>query len=167
MDPSHIRASQEKTAMVTEEGIVERTINEKAVILIQRSSCCTHCSSQGACDVMNDREMRVEVMNELSATVGDRVEISLPARSLLKLSLLVYFFPIVALVAGAYASGVWAASLGIQTSLASILGGGAAMGLTFYAVRHLDRLAQIKGQYDPRMRRILLSSQTPPSDGNK
>ena len=87
--------------MSNEEGIVEKTYRDKATVRIQRSSACAHCQSRGACQTLSDKEMLIDVTNDLDAKDGDRVEISIPTRSLLKLSLLVYFLPIVALVIGA------------------------------------------------------------------
>lgn len=104
--------------------------------------------------------MLIEVINDLHAKVGDRVEISVPTGSLLKLSLLVYVMPILALIVGAYVGGVWAESFEVELTLGSILGGGLAMGITFYMLRKLDRAAQAKGQYYPRLRRILFSAES-------
>jgi sigma-E factor negative regulatory protein RseC len=164
MNLAQTPATQESLSLISEEGVVERIVDRAAVVLIQKSSCCAQCSSRGACDVLNDKEMRVEVLNELQAGIGDRVEISMPTRSLLTLSLMVYFFPVVALVVGATAGSVWAGFLGLQPPVASMVCGAGAMGMTFYVLKRFDRFAQTRRQYSPRMRRILTRSQTPPFD---
>ena len=94
--------------MATEEGIIEKAFENKAVVRIQRNSACAHCQTKGACEMLSDKEMRIEVSNRLHAKDGDRVEISIPTRSLLKMSLFVYFLPIVALVIGAVLGGEFA-----------------------------------------------------------
>lgn len=144
--------------MITEEGIIESISQQNAMVRIQKSSACASCSSKGACHVVSEKEILIEVVNDLKAKVGDRVEISVPARSLLKLSLLVYIIPILALIVGAYTGGAWAESFQVQSTLGAILGGGLAMGITFYVLRKLDRAAQAKSQYRPRMTRVLFSA---------
>jgi sigma-E factor negative regulatory protein RseC len=108
--------------------------------------------------------VRVEVRNDLKAEAGDCVQLSVPMGSLMKLSLLVYFFPVVALIAGAIAAGAWAESFHMDASIASILGGGIAMGVTFCVLKWLDRRSTAKDTYQPRMIRILLRSDIRRSD---
>ena len=74
---------------------------------------------------------------------------------MMKLSLLVYFFPVVALLVGAIAAGAWAESFHRDSTLASILGGGIAMGATFFVLKWLDKRSRTKDEYQPRMTRIL------------
>ena len=153
--------------MPTEEGVIKKTSAQKALVRIEKSSCCTTCDSRGTCKVLSDKEVLVEVRNELQAKVGDRVMLSVPARSLLKLALLVYFLPIVGLIIGAYAGGVLAQSLDMETALPSIVGGIIAMGITFYVLKKINRAAeQRRPDYLPRMTRILFSESGPPFDGN-
>ena len=141
--------------MVTEQGVIETVRPRKALVRIHRSSACEGCKSRGACQSLSDREMLVEVENELSARAGDRVEISIPAGSLLKLSLLVYFIPIVAFLIGAYAGDAWSGALKMDAVLASVLLGGGAMALTFVMLRKMSRSAEGKGRYSPRITRIV------------
>lgn len=149
--------------MITEQGVIEKIHDNKAVIRIQKGSACAHCESRGACLVTSNKEALLEVKNDLQAHVGDQVELSVPERALVKLSLLVYLLPIIALVIGAFAGGAWAESIRIDPTLASILGGAFAMGVVFYVLKWFNRLAEIKRGYHPRMTRILFkaSSQQP------
>jgi sigma-E factor negative regulatory protein RseC len=148
------------TSMVTEEGVIEKIFRQKAVIRIQKNSACAHCDSRGACQVISDKEMLIEIANDLQAKVGDHVEISVKESSLVKLSLLVFFLPIVALVVGAYAGGALADSLDIDSTLSSVLGGALAMGITFFALRRLERAIKDKAEYHPRMTRILIRAES-------
>ena len=151
--------------MVTEEGVIDSTFRQKAVVRIQRSSACAHCQSRGACEVISDKEMIIEVPNDLQAKDGDVVEISIPTRSLLKLSLLVYFLPISSLVIGAGLGGEFAEVFRLRPAVASILGGGIAMAATFYLLKKLNSSAEKKFAYQPRMTRILISADSPqPAD---
>ncbi len=144
--------------MIVEEGVIEKTSRRKAVVRIQKSAGCATCDSRDTCGVVSDKEMLIEVANALKAKPGDRVEISMPASSLLKLSLLVYFLPVVALVVGACVGAELARSFNVQPTLPSILGGGFAMAIVFCVLKWLDRVTNTKGEYHPRMTRILYSA---------
>jgi sigma-E factor negative regulatory protein RseC len=153
--------------MPTEEGVIEKTFRQKALVRVQKSSCCSQCESQGACQVLGDKEMVVEVANDLQAQEGDHVEISVPTGSLLKLSLLVYVLPILALILGAYLGSALAPSYRLSSNLASVLGGFIAMGAAFWVLRQLDRAVRKREAYHPRMTRILFSGGAPLPGGSK
>jgi len=47
--------------MMTEEGMVKRTMGSKAWVVTRRSEMCESCSSHGACQVLGGgKEMEVE-----------------------------------------------------------------------------------------------------------
>lgn len=144
--------------MVTEEGVVEKVLKQHAMVRVEKRSACAHCESRSMCQVAEGNAMVIEVPNALHAEVDDRVEISVPTSSLLKLSLLVYFFPILGLIAGAFAGNVWATSFHMQPAVASIVCGGSAMGITFFILRRMNRSARCRDKYQPRMTRILFTA---------
>jgi sigma-E factor negative regulatory protein RseC len=153
--------------MVTEEGIVETLMGRTAAVRIQRSSACSQCESRGTCHALSDKEMMLQVSNEIGAEVGDHVEVSLPGGSLVKLSLLVYLAPIVALILAASAAGHWSHVVGMESTLASILGGALGMGAAFYTLKRADRSAERNRRYHPRLTRILVSETLPPPDDSR
>ena len=108
--------------------------------------------------------MVIEVANDLQAKIGDRVQISMPEGSLLKLSFLVYFLPVVALIAGAILGDRVAPFLNMEPTPASVIGGVSAMAIVFCALKWLDRGSNTREKYYPRMTRILFSGNplTPP-----
>ncbi|RLB78007.1 MAG: hypothetical protein DRH15_10560 [Deltaproteobacteria bacterium] len=144
--------------MLKEEGTVQKVFPGRAIIKFQRHAACENCDSRGACDIFEGKEIEVEVINDLEAKEGDRVEVSVPGRSLLKLSLLVYFIPVLALVAGACIGNLGAAALGISPGLGSIVTGGVSMGVTFFVLKKMDRFAGSSEAYTPRVTRILSNS---------
>lgn len=150
--------------MVNEQGIVDKISANNAVIKIQRSSACAKCEARGACHTLSDKEIVIEVANNLQAKAGDVVEISVPTNALLKLSMLVYLLPVVALIAGSYGGGALAKSFHIYSALGSIIGGIIAMCITFYLLKLFDRAALSKAEYHPKMTRILSSCPSPQSD---
>jgi sigma-E factor negative regulatory protein RseC len=100
----------------------------------------------------------IEVANDLQAAVGDRVEISMPEGSLLKLSLLVYLLPVVALIAGACLGSELAAVLNMDATLSSVIFGCSAMAIVFGVLKWLDGISNLREKYYPRMKRILISA---------
>jgi len=147
--------------MITEQGVVEEIVQQKAVVRIQKGSSCAGCQSRGSCMVVDDKTMMVEVANELEANAGDMVELGMPSGSLMKLSLLVYLFPVIGFVAGAFMAADWAESLHMDSTTASVLGGFGAMAIIFFVVIWLNRGAKDTGKYRPRMMRILAKAVPP------
>ncbi len=140
---------------ITERGIIERVKADMATIRVMRHSACEHCDSKGACDIFEGKEVFIDIPNTLNAKIGDEVEISVTGGSLLKLSIMVYFLPVLALVLGAFLGGRIGPHMGLSAPLASILAGGAAMGITFLLLRLLDRSSKGEENYAPRMTRIV------------
>ena len=118
--------------------------------------------------MLSEKTMHVEVVNDLGAKEGDRVEISVPTGSFLKLSVLVYLLPVVALLGGAYAGSLWAEARGNDGTICSVLFGGIAMGIAFFALRRIERsAASPSSDYQPRMTRILPTETPPPCDDSR
>lgn len=153
--------------MLKELGVVEKASAHEAVVLVERSSACEQCRSRGACEVLSGRTMRVEIENELGAKEGDRVEISLPAASVLKVSFLVYLVPVAALVAGAYLGNTWAEGRMTDPTPYAVAAGVLAMIGSFLLLRRLERSAsQSSSSYRPRISRILGPEDADPSEAS-
>ena len=140
--------------MIKEQGVIQEIKSDKAVVRIQKTSACASCKTRDSCNVSN-REMLIEVKNNLQAKEGDLVELSVPEGTVLKLSLLVYFMPIIALMVGAFAGNLIAEYIRVDSTLASIIGGGLCMAIAFCALIKLNRSAGSGSEYQPRMIRKL------------
>ena len=142
--------------MMTEEGMVKRTMGTKAWVVTTRSEMCEACASQGACKVLGGgKEMEVEAINTAQAKPGDQVLLTLEDQSLIKLSFLVYMFPILALIAGAALGQKVGPLLSINQELASFGLGAIAFGLAFVIVRKKDKTLAQTGSTIPRVARII------------
>ena len=142
--------------MISEQGIVKRTIGTKAWVVTTRSEMCEACASQGACKVLGGgKEMEVEAINTAQAKPGDQVLLTLEEQSLIKLSFLVYMFPILALIAGAALGQKVGPLLSINPELASFGLGAIAFGLAFLIVRKKDKTLEQTGATIPRVARII------------
>ena len=143
--------------METEEGIVTHLEARTAWVKTQQSGACKGCSARGACHGLGggSKEREVIAVNEAGAQVGDRILLSFESSSLLKVSFLLYMFPVLALLAGAIVGQQLAAVIGLNDSLSSALVGFAAF---FVAMRFIkakaNQLAQ-RNEYRPRIIRVL------------
>ncbi|MBW2303010.1 MAG: SoxR reducing system RseC family protein [Deltaproteobacteria bacterium] len=153
--------------MEKERGRVEQADERNIFVRIQQSSHCATCQSRDQCHTLENREMQVKVPNTLQAKEGDLVEIAVPTRALLKLSLIVYLGPILMLLAGAFLGNYWAQTASRDVTLPSVIGGLSAMGISFLGLKWMDRRIRGKMEYSPRLLRIVTSADSRPPDGNR
>ena len=144
--------------MATEEGIVIKIGSDKAWVKTSRTSACKACASRKSCHLSEDgQEMEVEVFNDMGAKVGDRILLGVATSALLKISFLLYIFPILLMLIGAVVGQEISASLALDGSGLSALLGFASFLVAFVLVRlHGRRLSRNQAYY-PRIIKILRS----------
>ncbi len=86
--------------MIEETGVVQKTEGVMASVLVQKRGACEGCTSTGTCEVTQDG-MVIEAINPVQAKPGQTVSIIISPISYLKGTMLVYGFPMIALIAGA------------------------------------------------------------------
>ena len=94
--------------MATEEGIVTK-IESTATAWVKttKSGACKSCSARSSCHSMGgSNEMEVEAINQAGAQVGQKVVLSFATSPLLKATFLLYVFPIIAMIVGAFLIGL-------------------------------------------------------------
>jgi len=156
--------------MINERGVVEKIVHQKAVVKLQRSSGCETCEARGSCHAEGDKEMRIEVDNELHAREGDYVEVSMPTRSVAKMALVVYLGPVVALLAGAFIGDAVGRSFQFDSPLAPVIGGAVLLAASLLALKGFDRLARSRPEYHPHMTRLFATGPglaSPPSGDSR
>jgi sigma-E factor negative regulatory protein RseC len=103
--------------------------------------------------------MEVEVLNEAGAKVGDRIMLHLETVSLLKVSFLLYIFPILLLILGAAIGHALSMSLEVEPSaLAALLGFCFFLASFLFIRSRANRLAK-KNQYQPKIIKIIAHCQ--------
>ena len=122
--------------MISEQGIIEKISNETAYVRVTKTSACKSCSSKDSCNI-SDRDMIVEVDNRLKAKEGDRVELSVPEGTFLKLSMLVYVFPIIALMTGAFLGNYLSLQLNTDPSKTAALTGALFLVFSFIGLKNI------------------------------
>jgi sigma-E factor negative regulatory protein RseC len=142
--------------MMAEEGMVKRTMGDKAWVVTKRSDMCEGCASRGACHILGGgKEMEVEAINIAQARAGDQVLLTLENQSLVKLSFLVYMFPILALIVGAALGEKAAPAFALNPELASFGLGGLLFALAFFLVRIKDKKLGQTGESIPKVAKII------------
>ncbi len=149
--------------MIKERGVVEKIVQQKAVVKLQKSSGCETCEARGSCHAEGDKNMVVEVENELCAREGDTVEVSMPKRSVAKMALVVYLGPVAALIAGAFAGDAAGRSFQLDSPLAPVIGGLVLLAASLLALKEFDRFARSRPDYHLHMTRILATGPEPAS----
>lgn len=149
--------------MATEEGVVvkiESSNTSTAWVKTAPSSACKSCTSRHSCNIDNDgKEMEVEAINSAGAKVGDRIVLSIQTASLFKATFIVYIFPILALLAGAFLGQKLATDNGSQDpSGFSALMAFLFFGLAFVFVKLIGRAMSLKKEYTPTIVKIVKHS---------
>lgn len=141
--------------MAREEGIVLRRADRVAWVLTQRAGACQSCASREACGTGGKGAIEVEAINLVSATEGDRVELSCQSGPLLRVIFLLYLFPVLCMLAAAVMGHVLASWLGTDPSVSAASLAVAALAAALLVARAVTRRAVNREVYRPRVTRIL------------
>ncbi|MBI5788905.1 MAG: SoxR reducing system RseC family protein [Candidatus Schekmanbacteria bacterium] len=90
--------------LLEEHGVVlELCAGQKAVVKVTRSEMCDHCASSSACFVVgsNENEMKIIAHNPQQIQAGHRVILTLPSKTFLQATVIVYLIPFLGLLTGA------------------------------------------------------------------
>lgn len=154
--------------MVREQGTVEGIKNGKAFIRIERTSACAACESKASCHIEAGKPILVEAGNDINAGEGDRVEVSMPTASVMKISAFVYIVPVAGLIVGAFLGGWLTHVVSLGENASRVIGGVLGLGLSLVAVISFDRLVRSRPEYHPKMTRIIRKAASiPPSGDNR
>lgn len=136
--------------MAREVGVVTKIKGGNAVVKTQRAAACEGCSEKSTCHSMGGgKEMEIEALNPVHAEVGDRVTLEFASGRMLQLSLLLYIFPIAALLAGAMIGNQTAAVFDMDASIFSAVVGFAGFFLALGAIMALEKRARRSDKFKP------------------
>lgn len=136
--------------MARETGVVIEKKGRNAVVRTQRATACEGCSEKSTCHSFGgSREMEIEALNPVEASVGDTVSIEFGTGRMLKLSLVLYIFPVAALLAGAIIGDQAALALNINASILSAITGFAGFFVSLAALLALEKKARHSDRYKP------------------
>lgn len=145
-------------AMLKEAGLVLRVEGELAVVKTKRSAMCDGCGCGGFCRALGGgSDMEVAARNEAGAKVGDAVRVTVPPKTFLKASFLVYMVPVAALIVGALLGSTLGPSLspGVSSDLFAVVFGLTLFCLSFALLRVWARGTKGGEKYYPVISEIL------------
>jgi len=155
--------------MATEEGYVFKiTPNNTAWVRTQRLKTCDHCETRDECQSMGSKldDMEVELPNHIGADVGDRVILSMPTKSLLYLSFLMYVAPILVMIVGGILGQELARYYQMDETGFSVLFSLLFFALALISIRFYSNVMTKNDKYKPRLTRIVNQSSHQQEDQN-
>jgi len=147
--------------MATEEGYVFKvTNNNTAWVRTQRMKTCEHCETRDECQTMGSKleDMEVELPNHIGADVGDRVILSMPTKSLLYLSFLMYVAPILVMIVGGILGQEFAKYYQMDETGFSVLFSLLFFALALISIRFYSNVMTKNDKYKPRLTRVVHQS---------
>ena len=143
--------------MATEQGIVIRTDSRAAWVKTIKTGACEGCSARGSCHSLgNNDEMEVKAINEAGAKVGDRIVLYFETASLLKASFLLYVFPILLLIIGAFLGQEIASHIDFNPSGLSAITGFSFFIAAILIIKARANKMALKKEYRPKIVKILV-----------
>ena len=146
--------------MLEEEGIVVRVEEGYAFIHTQRGSSCDGCSAKSSCHSMADAGsyiMEMRAINDMGATVGDRVKVAIDSIVFLKSSFLIYVLPLIVMITGGVIGDSYARSNmpGADADLVAGAVGITCLVISFLLIRLWSKSLEKKREYQPQIIRII------------
>jgi len=146
------------SVMLEEAGFVLRVEGELAIVKTKRSTMCDGCGSGGFCRALGGgSDVEVAARNEAGAKVGDEVRVTVPPKTFLKASFLVYMVPVAALIVGALLGSTLGPSLsaGVSSDVFAVVFGLVLFFLSFVLIRVWTKETKGSRQYCPVISEIL------------
>jgi len=156
--------------LATEQGIVIKAglprRENMALVKTVRSSACEACSARGQCNPsVKGKDQEVEAVNLVNAKAGDIIQISMDTTALLKATFLLYVFPIICMLIGAFFGNSAGNALMTSPSVLSALAGIACFTAAMVLVRKQAGYMALKLKYKPKITRIIGRGATEPPNG--
>ncbi|MDZ7317322.1 MAG: SoxR reducing system RseC family protein [candidate division KSB1 bacterium] len=130
-------------------GIIVQVDDGRAVVQINRSENCGSCT---ACQAFGENVMRVEAANPIGGRVGDRVQVVIEPRRVVKSAALVFLLPLVFMVGGYFVgAALWSA----HREPGGIIGATLGLSMAFSLLRLIDHRYAATLQDDAVIERIV------------
>jgi sigma-E factor negative regulatory protein RseC len=144
--------------VIEETGVVVKTDGIMAKILVQKRGSCESCAATGICE-SSEKGMEIEALNLVHAKVGQTVKVSIKPQTYLKGTMLVYGFPLVALIGGAIlGKNIGEKYLqGTNSDLIAAIVGFSLLILSFLLIKIWSKKTETKVEYKPIIEEILNS----------
>lgn len=108
--------------MHAEKGVVQSIEDGWARVLARRKAACEDCGLKGSCNMIQGGDrMLVKAKNTARARIGDEVELYLSTKTKLKGLFILYMFPVLGLLVGAFSSNSLSGFLGFNQNAGMVL----------------------------------------------
>ncbi len=156
--------------MATEQGIVIKAglphRENMALVKTVQSSACEACSARGQCNPnIKGKDREVEAVNLVNAKAGDIIQISMDNAALLKATFLLYVFPIICMLIGAFVGNSAGKAIGANPSAISAAVGIICFIAAMVLVRKQAGYMALKLKYKPKITRIIGRGTSEPPHG--
>ncbi len=132
-------------------GTVASIEGKKAKVIIERSAMCGDC---GACQVGKDKlTMETTVLNTAKANEGDRVEVEMTFKNVMKASMIAYGIPLACFIIGAVLASLLTGE--VENPIPSFISGLALMVISFIVIKVLDKKGAFNKTYQPQITNII------------
>ncbi|MBU1274559.1 MAG: SoxR reducing system RseC family protein [Proteobacteria bacterium] len=120
--------------------MVVKIMGGMAQVETTQQEACKSCGAQGMCHAMGGDKIRVvTALNQVGASVGDKVIMAMPRKGVLGASFLVYMVPVAALLVGASLGRRWGQAWGLEPQTSAVVLGGAALVGAWLVLRKVSR----------------------------
>ncbi len=127
----------------------------KALVKTIKSKSCDSCDSKDSCsETSKAQEMTILLENSLNASIGDLVIVGFKTAPLLKITFLLYIFPIILLIAGAAAGEALSTAINTDPSLTSLISGFLCFAVSFVVIRIINNAWANKKEFQPFLMRF-------------
>jgi sigma-E factor negative regulatory protein RseC len=136
--------------MIEEKAIVTGVTGDLAMIEVQRKGSCSRCELSRGCGtgaigrLLGHRNKPLTISNQYDLKPGDRVVLGMPDKAFLKLSLLIYGMPLLAMMAGGLLAQWLFGKSEMVTIILATTGFVAGLSYSIYMVRN-----RFIGQFNP------------------
>lgn len=135
-----------------ENGIVNKIEKNLAWITMIKGDQCAGCT---ACNAFGEGSFELVALNDPGATVGDKVEVEINPRQVVKHSTIVFILPVLSLIIGYFLGNSYLTQIGLSLEAGGIIGSLGLMIITFIAIIGYDRMIGKSQQVSARINRIL------------
>lgn len=141
-----------------EVGLVIEKRGNKALVEVTRRSACSKCNSD--CSLAGNSheidETRLEVDNPPGAVKGQKVRMEMGEKPLVTAAILIYIFPLIALISGYFAGNWFAVHQGLDMGeVPGIVGSILFLILSFILVRLVDGMLGKRKEFQPVITEII------------
>jgi sigma-E factor negative regulatory protein RseC len=125
--------------------IVEKMDDKYVYLKTNRSSECSTCPMNGACNLTGNPDIQLKAMKDNSYLPGEKVLVELPQVPLTKIAMLVYGFPLLIFLIFA----IFAYAIGLSDLFSFLLAFGG-MAVSYFILSVLDK-KKFKDMYLPKI----------------